>query len=123
MSKTNKPPAQVDKPAFVFIEESGSSSAQSSTVKRKAIRSQAKRYAVAQKSKQPRQIRFVNAKVSNSHVDEESRKNAEFSQAKTIAKAWEVILLPNLPTKGYEEVRIEFGFDISFLSALASGMS
>jgi hypothetical protein len=124
MSSTNaKSPTQAEKPAFVFIDES----AKSTKDKRRAIRSQAKRFAIAERSKRPRKIRFVNiqgSKEDQNPVDDEAEDVPEHDTANAtkavVHKPRQPIMLPDLPKTGYEAARIEFGFDIFLLSGLAS---
>lgn len=123
MSRTNAKSLQADKPAFVFIDES----AKSSKDKRRAIRSQAKRYAIAERSKRPREIRFVNSQGSKdreSHPDDDLSDKTEHgninNKKELVLSQCNPILIPDLPKKGYEALRLEYGFDIFLLSGLAS---
>ena len=122
MSRPSAKSKQIAKPAFVFIDEA----AKSSKEKRKQIRSQAKRYAIAERSKRPREIRFVNvpsgqetqALSEPALKEEEDFEQSSSSQA--VVPVRKPILIPDLPKKGYEAARIEYGFDVFFLSGLAS---
>jgi hypothetical protein len=123
MSRTNAKSGQATKPAFVFIDES----VKSSKDKRRAIRSQAKRYAIAERSKRPREIRFVNiqgSKENQFHPDDDTEDTANSTKAKSkkvlVQTQPKPIVIPDLPLKGYEAARIDYGFDIFLMSGLAS---
>ena len=122
MSRPSAKPKQIAKPAFVFIDEA----AKSSKEKRKQIRSQAKRYAIAERSKRPREIRFVNVPsgqdtqaLSESELKDEDD-SAKSSPSTAVVPLRKPIIIPDLPAKGYDAARIEYGFDVFFLSGLAS---
>jgi hypothetical protein len=121
MSRPSAKSKQVAKPAFVFIDEA----AKSSKEKRKQIRSQAKRYAIAERSKRPREIRFVNIQSGqegqpSSSEDARDEDSDKIINSKSLIPIRKPIVIPDLPQTGYEAARIEYGFDIFLLSGLAS---
>jgi hypothetical protein len=121
MSRPSAKPKQVAKPAFVFIDEA----AKSSKEKRKQIRSQAKRYAIAERSKRPREIRFVNIQSGQegqplSNEDTQDDEAAQATDSTSLIPIRKPIIIPDLPKTGYEAARINYGFDVFLLSGLAS---
>jgi hypothetical protein len=122
MSRPNAKPKQIAKPAFVFIDEAAASTKE----KRKQIRSQAKRYAIAERSKRPREIRFVNVPSGQEspplyQADLKDEEDLDKSATnKAVVPKQKPILIPDLPKTGYEAARINYGFDVFLLSGLAS---
>ncbi|KIW04659.1 hypothetical protein, variant 5 [Verruconis gallopava] len=122
MSRAIAKSAQAEKPAFVFIDES----AKSTKDKRRQIRSQAKRFAIAERSKRPREIRFVNIKGSkeDQHRTEQGGSNPaepdKTNGKNSSATPRRSVIIPDLPKRDYEAARIEHGFDVFLLSGLAS---
>jgi hypothetical protein len=120
MSSSSRPFAEVDKSWFFFIDEF----AKGSKENRRRIRSQARLHTIAKRYKTPWEMRSVNGVYKKkSQVSSSKKPTTELEVHKpgiTITAGSKLVVIPDLPKRGYEAARILYGFDVFLLSGLAS---
>jgi hypothetical protein len=113
---------QTERPTFVFIDEYPDPQE-----KRRAIRSQAMRSAIAERSRKQYNIRFINkprSKNSCSHQGDIVDRNFGYSTSSprkaSLARPEISLMIPDLTPNGYQVARTGHGFDIFLLSGVVS---